>query len=85
MTFGVKVTGSGGQTYRYSKTVWALNTWYHLAGVYNATTQTLDIHGNGVLDNGTLRGTVPSAQVLQNVNANIGRRSGGYYFDGTIC
>jgi len=85
ITFGVKVTGSGGsQTYRYSKTVRALNTWYHVAGVYNATPQTLDIYVNGVLDNGTLRGTVPSAQVLQNVNVNIGRRSGGYYFNGTI-
>ncbi len=83
-TFGVKVTGSAGQTYRYSKTVRALNTWYHVAGVYNATTQTLDIYVNGVLDNGTLRGTVPSAQVLQNVNVNIGRRGGGYYFNGTI-
>jgi hypothetical protein len=55
-----------------------------VAGVYNATAQTLDIYVNGVLDNGVLRGTVPSAQVLQNVNVNIGRRNGGYNFKGTI-
>jgi hypothetical protein len=39
---------------------------------------------NGVLDNGTLRGTVPAAQVLQSVNVNIGRRPVGYYFAGVI-
>jgi len=83
-TFGVKVTGSGGSAYRYSQTVWTLNTWYHVAGVYNATTQSLDIYVNGILDNGKLRGTVPSAQVLQNVNVNIGRRPAGYYFAGVI-
>jgi hypothetical protein len=84
VTFGVKVTGTGGSAYRYSKTVRALNTWYHVAGVYNATAKTLDIYVNGVLDNGNLRGTVPAAQVLQNVNVNIGRRPAGYYFKGTI-
>jgi hypothetical protein len=83
-TFGVKVTGSTGQAYRYSKTVRALNTWYHVAGVYNATTKSLDIYVNGVLDDGTLLGTVPAAQVLQNTNVNIGRRNGGYYFSGVI-
>jgi len=83
-TFGVKVTGSGGSAYRYSQTVWTLNTWYHVAGVYNATTQSLDIYVNGILDNGKLRGTVPSAQVLQNVNVNIGRRPAGYYLAGVI-
>ena len=46
--------------------------------------QTLDIYVNGVLDDGVLRGTVPSSQSLANVNANIGRRAGGYYFDGVI-
>jgi fibronectin type 3 domain-containing protein len=72
---------------RNSTTVLALNTWYHIAGVYNATAQTLDIYVNGALANGSLTGSsvIPGAQVLPSgVNANVGRRSGGYYFKGTI-
>ena len=83
-TFGVAVTGTSGRVQRYSRTVRALNTWYHVAGVYNATARTLDIYVNGVLDNGVLGGTVPAAQVASNVNVNIGRRSGGFYFRGVI-
>jgi hypothetical protein len=55
-----------------------------VAGVYNAPAQTLDIYVNGVLDNGTLVGTVPAAQVNSSVNVNIGRRTGGMYFNGII-
>src|SRR6185369_882597 len=36
------------------------------------------------LDNGSLRGTVAASQVNQNVNVNIGRRTGGFYFNGVI-
>src|SRR6185312_1950217 len=69
---------------RYSNTTRALNTWYHIAGVYNASTRALDVYVNGVLDSGTLRGTIPASQILQSVNVNIGRRTGGYYFNGVI-
>src|SRR5262249_52036920 len=56
-TFGVSITGSAkANAQRYSSTVRALNTWYHVAGVYNATAGTLDIYVNGVLNSGTLRG-----------------------------
>ena len=61
-----------------------MNQWYHVCGVYNASAKTLDIYVNGVLDNGTLIGTVPSAQVLPAGNPNIGRRIQGYYFLGVI-
>jgi hypothetical protein len=82
-TFGMQVAGSSlGQ--RYSNTVRALNTWYHIAGVYNASTKAIDVYVNGVLDSGTLRGTVPASQILQSVNVNIGRRTSGYYFNGVI-
>jgi chitodextrinase len=82
-TFGAKVSGNAiGK--RYSNAVRALNTWYHVASVYNAATQALSLYVNGVLDNGTLQGTVPSLQILQNINVNIGRRTGGYYFNGII-
>jgi hypothetical protein len=84
-TFAIAVSPSStSSTQRYSKTVPALNTWYHVAGVYNTATQTLDIYVNGVLDDGVLNGTVPSAQVLAGVNTTIGMRSGGYYFNGVI-
>jgi uncharacterized protein (TIGR03437 family) len=85
-TFAIAVSAPGGASHiqRYSKTVCALNTWYHVAGVYNAPAGTLDIYVNGILDNGTLRGTVPSSQFIPALNANIGRRSGGYYFKGII-
>ena len=53
-TFGIAITNSsGGDVQRYSSTVRALNTWYHVAGVYDATAQTLNIYVNGVLSNGT--------------------------------
>jgi len=84
-TFGVAV--SGGSTafaQRYSTTVRSLNTWYHAAGVYNAAARTLDIYVNGVRDNGVLTGTIPASQINSAVNVNIGRRSGGYYFNGII-
>ena len=84
-TFAIAISGSGGgHAQRYSTTVRALNTWYHVAGVYNATTRTLDIYVNGVLDNGVLLGTVPAAQVVPNINVNVGRRTGGFYFQGVI-
>jgi hypothetical protein len=84
-TFGVGVSASSSRfIQRYSKTVRSLNIWYHVAGVYNATARTLDIYVNGVLDDGKLVGTVPAAQTNASVNVNIGRRSGGYYFNGII-
>jgi fibronectin type 3 domain-containing protein len=86
-TFGIGISGSSGNhTQRYGATVLSLNTWYHVAGVYNAAAQTLDLYVNGTLDNGVLVGTVPSAQVLPGsaTSVNIGRRNGGFYFIGTI-
>jgi hypothetical protein len=84
-TFGAKVSASAStHAWRYSNTVRALNTWYHVASVYDAATSTLSIYVNGVLDNGTLLGSVASAMIDRPVNVNVGRRSGGYYFNGII-
>jgi len=84
-TFAIQVGNTAaGNAQRYSATVRALNVWYHVTGVYNATAQTLDIYVNGVLDNGVLRGVVPAAPTSANVNVNIGRRTGGFYFAGVI-
>ena len=75
-TFGVGVAGATNTfAQRYSTTVRSLNVWYHVAGVYNASARTLDIYVNGVLNNGTLSGTVPASQINSADNVNIGRRS----------
>jgi hypothetical protein len=84
-TFGSAVTASGGtRVQRYSSTVASLNTWYHVAGVYNAAAKTLDIYVNGILSDGALSAAVPGSQVNSGANVNIGRRSGGFYFNGII-
>ena len=85
-TFAVAVSPDGkSSVQRYSTTVRQLNTWYYVAGVYDAATRSLHIYVNGVLDDGVLRGTVPASQVAPTtVNANVGRRSGGFYFQGRI-
>jgi chitodextrinase len=84
-TFGAKVSGTSSTgTQRYSSLTRSLNTWYHVASVYNPAAGTLDIYVNGVLNNGTLIGSIPASQVSQGVNVNIGRRTGGFYFNGII-
>ena len=84
-TFGILVSvSSATNTQRYSTTVPALNTWYHVAGVYDDAAQMLSTYVNGVLENGTLRGTVPASQLNSTANVNIGRRTGGFYFNGVI-
>jgi Concanavalin A-like lectin/glucanases superfamily/Domain of unknown function (DUF1929)/IPT/TIG domain/Bacterial Ig domain len=84
-TFGLGLSGtSSSKTQRYTTTVRALNTWYHIAGVYDATAVTMSTYVNGVLDNGTLRGTIPTSQFNRALNVNIGRRTSGFYFNGII-
>jgi chitodextrinase len=84
-TFGIKIASStGASIQRYSSTVRALNTWYHVAGVYDAAARTLNIYVNGALANGTLSGTVPTSQQNAPVNVNIGRRTGGFYISGAL-
>ncbi len=84
---GFKLTDSSGvNMMRYGKTTMQTNTWYHVAGVYNAATQTMDVYLNGILDNGTLSGTISSTQQDFATNVMIGKRSGnsGYEFNGRI-
>ena len=84
-TFGVRVAaGANVPSRRYGTTVRSLNAWYHVAGVYDAAARTLDIYVNGVWNNGVLTGTVPASQINSAVTVNIGRRSGGFYFNGVI-
>jgi glucose/arabinose dehydrogenase/chitodextrinase len=81
-TIGFKLTNSsGGAMFRYGATTLQPNTWYHIAGVYNAPAQTLDVYLNGALDNGQLVGTVTSSQQNSTANVNIGGRPGTTFFD----
>jgi len=81
-TIGFKLTNSsGGVMYRYGATALQTNTWYHIAGVYDAANQTLNVYLNGVLDNGQLLGTVTSSQQNSTANVTIGRRASGTGFD----
>jgi len=85
VTFGILISADGSSyTERCSTTVRALNTWYYVAAVYNASAGTLDIYVNGVLKNGTLYGTVPRSQFSPAVDATIGKRSDVAYFQGVI-
>jgi hypothetical protein len=86
-TIGFKLTSSvGGPMFRYGATTLQPNTWYHTAGVYNATNQTLDVYLNGVLDNGQLVGTITGSQQNSTGNVEIGTRPGsaGFEFPGSI-
>ena len=50
-------------------------TWYHVAGVYDATARTMTVYLNGQVDNGTLQGTVTSiAAGLADRACSIGQR-----------
>ncbi len=84
-TVGFKLTNSsGGDMIRYGATTLQPNTWYYVAGVYNATTQTMDVYLNGVLDDGTLVGPVTTSQQSSTANVTIGARTSAYFFNGRI-
>ncbi len=47
-TAAIQVSSNGSDAIqRYSSTVLSLNTWYHIAGVYDAAARTLSIYVNG--------------------------------------
>jgi hypothetical protein len=87
-TAAIQLSSNGSDAIqRYGATVLAIGTWYHLAGVYDATARTLSIYVNGVLDNGSLSGTVPAAQADAPYPVQFGQRPGSpelFNFLGTI-
>lgn len=80
------VTSNGSTlAYRDSSQDIATNKWYHVASVYNSTSQTLDVYINGIIDNGTLTGTVPASVYDNNSSINIGYDpQNNAYFTGKI-
>jgi hypothetical protein len=86
-TIGFKLSDACGELMtRYGATPLTLDTWYHVAGVYDAAAQTLDVYLNGALDNGPLLGSVSHAQRSARGAAYIGRRGNStkFNFSGSI-
>jgi len=75
-TIGFKLANCRGTMMaRYGTTPLALNTWYYVAGVYNAKAKTMDVYLNGELDNGFLLGPVMGTQKSSRKNVYVGRGS----------
>jgi hypothetical protein len=86
-TIGFKLSNDRGELMaRYGATPLALNTRYHVAGVYDADNRTLDVYLDGKPDNGFLLGSVTGSQHSSRGNVFVGRRSDskGYEFAGLI-
>jgi glucose/arabinose dehydrogenase/chitodextrinase len=86
-TVGFKLTNSSGaDMFRYGATAMQPNSWYHVAGVYNASARTLDVYLNGQLDDGATVGTVTTAQQNSSQNVLVGQRpaGGSFAFHGQI-
>lgn len=69
----------------------ATATWYHIAAVYNAPTQTVNLYVNGLLKASTVTGTIPSsigddAGVFHvgSEDSTAGGDAPGNFFDGVI-
>ena len=86
-TIGFKLADICGRPVaRYGATPLALGRWYHVAGVYDADAQTLDVYLDGKRDSGVLRGTVPVLRRSSREGLYVGRRSdlAGYEFAGVV-
>jgi hypothetical protein len=86
-TIGFKLGNACGELMaRYGATPLVINTWYHVAGVYDAGAKALNVYLNGELDSGALVGTVTGMQRSSRVAVYVGRRSDrqGFEFAGSI-
>jgi hypothetical protein len=86
-TIGFKLADACGNLMaRYGATPLIADRWYHVAGVYDAEAQTLNVYLNGELDNGFLLGSVTSRQRSSRAAVYVGRRSDlkGFEFAGSI-
>ncbi len=81
-TIGFKLSDACGELMaRYGATPLSLNTWYHLAGVYDAAAATLNVYLDGELDDGVLLGTVRNAQRSSRGPVYAGRRGNSTQFN----
>ena len=86
--FYIDISDTGNNDiYRLSNTIITINIWYHVVGVYTSgVSPTLNVYVNGVLDNSTLAGTIPSSIYSGTSIFNIGTDVvvGGNYYQGNI-
>lgn len=83
----MRISATGSDYYNVEETSNAnlnINTWYHVAGVYDASAQDIKLYINGVEESTTVTGTIPSSIHSGSENLKIGGFSPGYYFDGII-
>jgi hypothetical protein len=85
-TVGFKLASACGPLMaRYGATPLRLDTWYYVAGVYDAAQRTIDVYLDGVRDDGLLLGPVTATQRPSAGHVYIGRRSEpGFGFAGSI-
>jgi hypothetical protein len=86
-TIGFKLSGPGGNFMaRYGATELVPHNWYHVAGVYDADSRTLDVYLNGRLDNGSLLGPADHVHGPSSYHVYVGRRADlrGFGFVGLI-
>jgi hypothetical protein len=71
---------------RYGASELRRDTWYHVAGVYDADARTLHVYLDGHLDDGFLLGPVAPAQKTSGQRVCVGKRADmrSYEFTGTI-
>ena len=71
---------------RYNSTTLVTGQWYYLTGVYDAAMQTLHAYLNGVPNDGTLGGTVPSTVYNTTGSLKIGTRIDAtmFFFNGKL-
>ena len=75
-TIGLKLNDPRGNLMaRYGATELVRDTWYHVAGVYDADARTLNVYLNGHLDDGFLLGPVAPAQKASSQPVCVGRRA----------
>ena len=72
--------------FRYGATPLQLNTWYHVAGVYNATAGTLDVYLERAARQRRPRGDghVITAELVGERERRANARPGGFQFNGRI-
>jgi hypothetical protein len=86
-TIGFKLVDPWGKLIaRYGTTELVRDTWYHVAGVYDADTRTVNVYLNGKLDDGFLLGQPALAHLSSSEPVYVGRRadSRGFEFAGLI-
>jgi hypothetical protein len=81
-TIGFKLSSPCGNLMaRYGATPLVVDTWYHVAGVYDASKRTIDVYLDGKADNGPLVGPIAGTQRTSRWPVYVGRRSDSENFE----